>query len=144
MVDHLWLSISIWITMTALIWVYASLFYIVNTVICSNVLSQIFILLLTLVTLGTCRCNESSVLCFVDCEWQRFAGLVSGSLKGAYNGSHIMCSYSQLIEVDTHLAEGAKMMNLTESHYILLARGPTNDIGTCNTNWFQFYTVSQK
>jgi len=50
-------------------------------------------------------------------------------MNGAYNGSHIMCSYSRLIEVDAHLAERAKVMNLTAPHYVLLARGGTSGIG---------------
>jgi len=86
------------------------------------------------VTLSTCKFNEVSLVCFVDCELQRFAGLVTGSMSGAYNGSHIMCSYSRLIKVDAHLEESARMKNLSDPRYILLARGATNGIGTCNAN----------
>jgi len=70
------------------------------------------------------------MVCYAVCECQRFVGLVNGSIKAAYNGSHIMCSYSRLIAIDQHRAGTDRVMNLSEPRYILLARGPTNEKGS--------------
>jgi len=50
-------------------------------------------------------------------------------MRGVYNGSHIMCSYSRQTNIDLHHAESARVMNLSTPRYLLLARGPTNEKG---------------
>jgi len=78
--------------------------------------------------LQTCQCSVVCI-CLVACGLQRSLGLVNGSALGVYNGSHIICSYSRLIDTDFRQAESVYVMNLSTPRYLLLARGPTNEKG---------------
>jgi len=66
---------------------------------------------------------------FIDCELQRYLGLVKGSIGGAYNGTHITCTYNRLITVDSGHIESDKVLNLSTPCYVMLSRGPTNERG---------------
>jgi len=80
----------------------------------------------------TCKLSEILLVCFLNCELQRFLGLVNGSTSATYNVTHIMCSFSRLIAVDSSHAESADVMNLSTPHYIFLARGSTNGRGNAH------------
>jgi len=79
--------------------------------------------------MGACKFSEISMVCFVICELQRLLGLVNGSMNALYNGSHITCSYSRLITMQTRRNDTILVKNLSKPYYILLAQGPTNDRG---------------
>lgn len=73
--------------------------------------------------------NTLRILLCITRVLQRYLGLVSGSLKGSYNGSHISCSFGHQLEIDPHNPESSYVSNLTSPHYVIFARGSADGAG---------------
>lgn len=65
---------------------------------------------------------------------QRYLGLVTGSMKGSYNGSHITCSYGHQPQIDPQNPESSYVSNLTSAHYVIFARGSADGAGKTFTS----------
>ncbi len=56
-------------------------------------------------------------------------GLVVDSLQGSYNEGRLYCTYTREKSVDQSTPGSNMIANLSNSFYIFLAAGPTDDTG---------------